>query len=55
MRGDAVEASWEWITPILEAWQSSGLRWLPEYAAGTWGPVEADRLIAADGRAWRKP
>jgi glucose-6-phosphate 1-dehydrogenase len=53
MRRDAVEASWTWITQILEGWQQSGQRWLPEYQAGTWGPVEADRLIQNDGRSWR--
>ncbi len=54
MRRDAVEASWAWITPILEGWNASGVKWLPEYRAGTWGPVEADRLIETDGRMWRK-
>jgi glucose-6-phosphate 1-dehydrogenase len=53
MRRDAVEASWAWIAPIQAGWEASGARWLPEYAAGSWGPVEADRLIEADGRAWR--
>jgi glucose-6-phosphate 1-dehydrogenase len=53
MRRDAVEASWVWVGKLLDAWQASGARWLPEYAAGSWGPVEADRLIRADGRAWR--
>jgi glucose-6-phosphate 1-dehydrogenase len=53
MRRDAVEASWAWVTPILEGWQTYGNRWLPEYPAGTWGPVETDRLIQSDGRAWR--
>jgi glucose-6-phosphate 1-dehydrogenase len=53
MRRDAVEASWEWVTSILDAWKQSGAKWLPEYAAGTWGPVEAERLIQADGREWR--
>ena len=53
MRRDAVEASWAWITKILEGWQQSGQRWLPEYQAGSWGPVEADRLIQNDGRSWR--
>ena len=28
-------------------------RFLPEYPAGSWGPLEADRLIEAEGRAWR--
>jgi glucose-6-phosphate 1-dehydrogenase len=53
MRRDAVEASWAWITKILEGWQQQGVRWLPEYSAGSWGPVEADRLIQQDGRTWR--
>ena len=53
MRRDAVEASWAWVTSILEAWKAQGLKTLPEYPAGTWGPAEADRLIQADGRAWR--
>ncbi|EGV16585.1 glucose-6-phosphate dehydrogenase [Thiocapsa marina] len=54
MRDDAVEASWNWIQPILDAWEASGERWLPEYPAGSWGPIEADRLIDADGCAWRQ-
>jgi glucose-6-phosphate 1-dehydrogenase len=53
MRRDEVEASWTWITNILEGWERSRARWLPEYAAGSWGPVEADRLIESDGRKWR--
>jgi glucose-6-phosphate 1-dehydrogenase len=53
MRRDAVEASWTWITAILDGWQAQNAKWLPEYPAGSWGPVEADRLIAGDGRSWR--
>ncbi|WP_447986871.1 glucose-6-phosphate dehydrogenase [Nitrospira sp. Nam74] len=53
MRRDAVEASWAWITLILHGWKEEKLRRLPEYPAGSWGPAEADRLIQADGRAWR--
>jgi glucose-6-phosphate 1-dehydrogenase len=53
MRRDAVEASWTWVNQILDAWQRAGTRWLPEYPAGTWGPLEADRLIQADQRKWR--
>lgn len=55
MRRDAVEASWRWIEPILHAWEASPERWLPEYAAGTWGPVEAERLIHGHRRMWRIP
>ncbi|HEY7493159.1 MAG TPA: glucose-6-phosphate dehydrogenase [Candidatus Tectomicrobia bacterium] len=53
MRRDAVEVSWTWITDILQAWEQSRSRFLPEYAAGSWGPLEADRLIEAEGRTWR--
>ena len=53
MRRDAVEVSWTWITDILHAWEQSRSRFLPEYTAGSWGPLEADRLIEAEGRAWR--
>lgn len=53
MRRDAVEAAWAWVTDILEGWSTYGTKWLPEYPAGTWGPVEADRLIELDGRKWR--
>ena len=53
MRRDAVEASWAWITGILEGWNTYGTKWLPEYPVGSWGPVEANRLIESDGRRWR--
>jgi len=52
MRRDAVEASWAWITPILEGWRQYGTKWLPEYPAGSMGPIEAERLIQSDGRNW---
>ena len=53
MRRDAVEASWGWVTDILEGWATHSTKWLPEYPAGTWGPIEAERLIESDGRHWR--
>jgi glucose-6-phosphate 1-dehydrogenase len=53
MRRDAVEASWAWVTLILDGWKAEARRRLPDYPAGTWGPAEADRLIQTDGRTWR--
>ena len=53
MRRDAVEASWAWIMAILDGWAGEGTRRLPEYPAGSWGPVEAGRLMETDGRMWR--
>jgi glucose-6-phosphate 1-dehydrogenase len=54
-RGDEVEASWQWIDRIEKAWTASAAPEFPNYASGTWGPAEADRLIEADGRSWRRP
>ncbi|HWP34461.1 MAG TPA: glucose-6-phosphate dehydrogenase, partial [Thermodesulfobacteriota bacterium] len=55
-RQDEVEAAWTIVTPVLEAWRTAPPdRRLPTYPAGTWGPPEADRLLAAEGRAWRQP
>jgi glucose-6-phosphate 1-dehydrogenase len=53
MRRDAVEASWKWITPILDRWTARPAAPLPTYAAGEWGPPEANRLIESTGRRWR--
>ena len=47
------QSAWEFVMPILEEWERSRARFLPEYRAGTWGPLEADRLIEGDGRQWR--
>jgi len=48
-REDAVEAQWRIVDPVL-----GDATPLHEYAPGTWGPPEADRLIAADG-GWFNP
>jgi glucose-6-phosphate 1-dehydrogenase len=53
-RSDEVSAAWRFVTPMLEAWQGDGLRDLPGYAAGTWGPPQAQELIERDGRSWRR-
>jgi glucose-6-phosphate 1-dehydrogenase len=55
MRSDELEAAWEFVTPILEAWHASLPPQFPNYAAGTWGPAEADRLIEERFGAWRRP
>jgi glucose-6-phosphate 1-dehydrogenase len=48
VHADEVEASWRLYTPLLDA----GLLVHP-YPAGSWGPEEADRLLARDGHRWR--
>jgi len=51
-RADMVEAGWRVIQPLLDAWKAAPAPF-PNYAAGTWGPAEADELLARDGRKWR--
>src|SRR5438067_3814787 len=54
IRADEVEQAWRICDPILGAWASDEVP-VARYDAGTWGPEEADRLIEADGRQWRRP
>jgi glucose-6-phosphate 1-dehydrogenase len=51
-RSDAIELSWALIDPILEGWESHHAPPLYFYESGTWGPPEADTLIAHDGYNW---
>jgi glucose-6-phosphate 1-dehydrogenase len=52
-RADMVEAGWSIVTPILDVWNAIPARDFPNYAAGSWGPAEADKLIEGDGRSWK--
>jgi glucose-6-phosphate 1-dehydrogenase len=52
-RADMVEAGWSVISPMLDVWKALPPRSFPNYAAGTWGPKEADALLEHDGRHWR--
>jgi len=51
-RSDEVEAAWAFLQPILDGCAERPAGGLPGYAAGSWGPKEADELIEADGRQW---
>jgi glucose-6-phosphate 1-dehydrogenase len=46
---DSIEATWRVVDPVL-----SGMPPPIEYDPGSWGPVEADRIITGNG-AWRNP
>ncbi len=52
MRADQVEAAWKVIEPILQAWQNRPPVDFPNYAPGSWGPEDAEALIARDGHNW---
>ena len=52
-RADQVEAGWSVVQPVLDVWAALTPRNFPNYAAGSWGPREADALLEKDGRRWR--
>ena len=52
MRADQVEAAWEVVTPILETWETRAPVDFPNYAPNSWGPEDAEALIARDGKNW---
>jgi glucose-6-phosphate 1-dehydrogenase len=54
-RADIIETGWKIVTPILEEWEHNPQAPVPTYAAGSWGPKEADELLQRDGRRWRIP
>jgi glucose-6-phosphate 1-dehydrogenase len=54
-RSDEVEAAWRVVDPLLQFWEANQPKRMPTYAAGSWGPREADELIEQDGVEWREP
>ncbi|MEO7455528.1 MAG: glucose-6-phosphate dehydrogenase, partial [Gemmatimonadaceae bacterium] len=54
-RSDEVEAAWKIIDPLLNFWEANKANPMPTYPAGSWGPAEADHLLALTGARWRTP
>jgi glucose-6-phosphate 1-dehydrogenase len=54
MRADQVEAAWQLLMPVIQGWQAVPPSDFPNYLAGTWGPEDAQRLLA-QGHSWPLP
>jgi glucose-6-phosphate 1-dehydrogenase len=54
-RADGVEAAWNFIDPILSAWENDPSIKLYGYPAGTWGPKETRQLFDDPSEDWRYP
>ncbi|HEY8172464.1 MAG TPA: glucose-6-phosphate dehydrogenase [Dehalococcoidia bacterium] len=52
-RWDSVEAAWELLTPVIQAW-AEGASPSQFYEAGSWGPDAARELVERDGREWHR-
>jgi glucose-6-phosphate 1-dehydrogenase len=53
IRADEAEGAWRILDPVMLHWAEE--KSVHFYAAGTWGPPEADELLGQDGREWRRP
>ena len=52
-RSDSIEAAWKLIDPLIKAYETNPDHPVYFYSPGTWGPTEADELLARLGHAWR--
>jgi glucose-6-phosphate 1-dehydrogenase len=51
-RSDWIYKAWSIVDPITQHWEAEPPQDLPNYAAGSWGPVAAEALLRQDGRTW---
>jgi glucose-6-phosphate 1-dehydrogenase len=54
IRADEVDQAWRNVAPMLESFAINEPP-LARYEAGSWGPIEADRLIESTGHRWQDP
>jgi glucose-6-phosphate 1-dehydrogenase len=52
LRFDEIEWAWRVVDPILKHWAVER-EYIPTYPAGSWGPVDANRLFDSDDQNWR--
>jgi glucose-6-phosphate 1-dehydrogenase len=52
-RSDEIEQAWGLIDPVIQGGLSPEAPPLEVYDPGSWGPEEADELLARDGNIWR--
>jgi glucose-6-phosphate 1-dehydrogenase len=55
IRRDEVETAWKIVDSIRADWDGKPLTNREFYAAGTWGPVAAEDLLAQSGHVWHEP
>ncbi len=53
-RADGIEAAWALMDPVINCWEAGDdAPPMITYPHGSWGPSEADELLARTGRVWR--
>jgi len=53
-RWDEVQQQWRIVDALHTAWSQDGNAAPVDYAAGSWGPAEADELLAKSGHRWEE-
>jgi glucose-6-phosphate 1-dehydrogenase len=54
IRSDEVDQAWRVVQPLIDAFEAGRVP-LHFYPAGSWGPPEADALLASHDDVWRTP
>ncbi len=54
LRGDEIEASWEYADAVRAAWEETDLYPILEYPAGSWGPEESEALFGDCQGSWSR-
>lgn len=55
IRRDEVETAWKIVDAIRDGWKGQPLTNREFYAAGSWGPIASDELLAKGGHQWHNP
>jgi len=50
-----VETAWKIVDAIRDGWKGQPLTNREFYAAGSWGPIASDELLAKGGHQWHNP
>ena len=53
-RGDQSELAWELIDPLVQACEDPNGPALAMYEKGSWGPIEADAMLALHAHKWQR-
>ncbi|MCL7454691.1 MAG: glucose-6-phosphate dehydrogenase [Anaerolineae bacterium] len=51
-RADEIELAWRVVDPVLADWAKPDAPALAFYESGSWGPVEAEQVLAEEGHVW---
>lgn len=53
-RADNIEQAWRIIDPIIDGWEAHDGPPIARYKPGSWGPTEADEILAGSGHKWER-